>query len=101
MAKSKEDKNLYIINNILKDNGLSVSKSINYEKIEDIVIDRNIEERKELSAELLSNQKTQEKIENASLNKATIVVDLNDQLNLLNDDINNEKVKSVESVKKV
>jgi hypothetical protein len=100
MAKSKEDKNLYIINNILKDNGLSISKSINYEKIEDIVIDKNIEQRKELSAELLL-QKTKEEIENKSLNKSTIVVDLHDQLNLVNDDINKEKVKDIESIKKI
>jgi hypothetical protein len=68
--------------------------------MEDIVIDKNIEQRKELSAELLL-QKTKEEIENESLNKSKIVVDLHDQVNLVNDDINKEKVKDIESIKKI
>ena len=64
IQKSLEDKRLYLINNVFADEKLSMRKSINYNKFEEINIIDNVNEMKELSIELIeSNQR----LEQASL----------------------------------
>lgn len=73
MKESIEEKRLFLLNKVLQSNGLSVNKSINFEKVEQIAIDENIEEMQQLSADLLKeNQKINEY-------RHAIAVDINEQ----------------------
>jgi hypothetical protein len=82
IQKSLEDKRLYLINNIFADHGLSMRKSINYNKYEEINIKDNINEMKVISDELIiSNQKIKNEQE-LSQNKVRVNIIEESEINI-------------------
>ena len=90
IRNSKEEKRLYLLNNALKDKGLSFNKSFNYDKVELVSINENVEEMKELSDELIaSDLKIKEDIERKKeeINRNAIIVDLNENKQVMDNEI--------------
>ena len=87
IAKNKEDKLLFLINNVLKDKKISMKKSFNYAKVEEIAINDHTLEMAQLSEELLASNERIEEMKKASSNREAIVVDLSEDAQLLNDEI--------------
>ena len=98
IKKSEENKRLYLINNVLTNSRLSSNKSFNYDKIEKINIDENVNEMKELSDQLLSSDaKRKAEVENQNANRNLIEVILPENETLLSNEIvvdnNNNEIK--------
>ena len=84
IQKSLEDKRLYLINNVFADEKLSMRKSINYNKFEEINIIDNVNEMKELSIELIeSNQR----LEQASLEDKLRVDIIEENEEIISDEV--------------
>lgn len=95
IQKSLEDKRLYLINNVFADNGLSMRKSINFNKFEEININDNIEEMKGISDELIeSNQRI--KNEQVLLeNKARVNIEEEESEIIFNEEMVEEENKDL------
>ena len=94
MRKSKDEKQLHLINKILTHYKLSTNKSINYERVEQIVVKDNTFEMKKISEELLeSNRQIEEAKKNPQ--KAPLEVNLEEPNEEVSEEIIKEEVKVV------